>query len=350
MRADVFLAAILYLLSSNGPCHGTAPSEEEEYGEAVGPAWPPLKLGMSICAFKADGGPCKALHVRYHFDIQTRQCEIFNYGGCEGNENNFLTLEECQLKCIVPDVPEKKKRSKSQRGKPPYCLLENDPGICRGLITRYFFNKESMKCEKFQYGGCLGNQNNFHTLKECQDTCEDNLRSANSLQITDMLVSTTNNTTPVVKQESVLLPSLCVMRRDRGLCKANEKRFFYNLTTGKCHPFNYSGCGGNENNFTSRKSCLQMCKKESVLLPSLCVMRRDRGLCKANEKRFFYNLTTGKCHPFSYSGCGGNENNFTSRKSCLQMCKKGFQGRMKIRRKRKKQAKLIDGEIVIERI
>lgn len=59
-------------------------------------------------------------------------------------------------------------------GKPPYCLLENDPGICRGLITRYFFNKESMKCEKFQYGGCLGNQNNFHTLKECQDTCEDN--------------------------------------------------------------------------------------------------------------------------------------------------------------------------------
>ncbi|XP_033024395.1 tissue factor pathway inhibitor [Lacerta agilis] len=292
MRAGIFLAAILYLLSSNRPCHGTAPSEEEEeeeYGEAAGPAWPPLKLGMSICAFKADGGPCKALHVRYHFDIQTRQCEIFNYGGCEGNENNFLTLEECQLKCIVPDVPEKKKRSKSQTGKPPYCLLENDPGICRGLITRYFFNKESMKCEKFQYGGCLGNQNNFYTLKECQDTCEDNLLSVNSLQITEMLVSTTNNTTPVVKQES-------------------------------------------------------------VLLPSLCVMRRDRGLCKANEKRFFYNLTTGKCRPFSYSGCGGNENNFTSRKSCLQMCKKGFQGRMKIRRKRKKQVKLIDGEIVIERI
>ncbi|KAL8183724.1 UNVERIFIED_CONTAM: hypothetical protein K2H54_049753 [Gekko kuhli] len=84
----------------------------------------------------------------------------------------------------------------------------------------------------------------------------------------------------------------------------------------------------------------------------------DRGFCRANEKRFFYNHTTGKCHPFSYSGCGGNVNNFTSRKSCLRMCKKGFikrqrgqQGIMKVHRKRKKQpAKPTDEEIVIERI
>uniref|UniRef100_A0A803SQR6 BPTI/Kunitz inhibitor domain-containing protein n=1 Tax=Anolis carolinensis TaxID=28377 RepID=A0A803SQR6_ANOCA len=60
------------------------------------------------------------------------------------------------------------------------------------------------------------------------------------------------------------------------------------------------------------------------LLPSLCVMRVDRGVCRAQEKRFFYNYTIGKCRPFSYSGCGGNENNFTTRKSCLQMCKKAW--------------------------
>lgn len=62
---------------------------------------------------------------------------------------------------------------------------------------------------------------------------------------------------------------------------------------------------------------------ELSLLPSLCVMPMDRGLCKANEKRFFYNQTAGRCRPFSYTGCGGNENNFTSRKACVQMCKKG---------------------------
>uniref|UniRef100_A0A8C9FTF9 BPTI/Kunitz inhibitor domain-containing protein n=1 Tax=Pavo cristatus TaxID=9049 RepID=A0A8C9FTF9_PAVCR len=39
---------------------------------------------------------------------------------------------------------------------------------------------------------------------------------------------------------------------------------------------------------------------------------------------FFYNYSTGRCRPFTYSGCGGNENNFTSRKSCLRICRKGM--------------------------
>uniref|UniRef100_A0A7M4FT84 BPTI/Kunitz inhibitor domain-containing protein n=1 Tax=Crocodylus porosus TaxID=8502 RepID=A0A7M4FT84_CROPO len=61
----------------------------------------PLKLGHSICAMKLDEGPCKAILVRYYFNIQNRKCETFEYGGCKGNENNFLTLEECKEKCVV---------------------------------------------------------------------------------------------------------------------------------------------------------------------------------------------------------------------------------------------------------
>uniref|UniRef100_A0A8D0KLT4 Tissue factor pathway inhibitor n=1 Tax=Salvator merianae TaxID=96440 RepID=A0A8D0KLT4_SALMN len=282
MKPQLFLAALLYLLSSYGPNSVTATSEaEEEHEDVVGPALPPLKLGMSVCAFKADSGPCKALHTRYHFDIQTRQCEIFNYGGCEGNENNFQTLEECQEKCIVPDLPEKKKRSRLIKGKPSHCLLENDPGICRGLLVRYFYNTESQICEKFQYGGCLGNANNFLTLKECQDTCEDNSLPGNSLQIDDEITvfNVTSNRTPIIKHELVLLPSVCMMHMDKGLCRASEKRYFYNYTTGKCRPFSYSGCGGNENNFTSRKSCLQMCKKGFIQ------KRGQRGIMKIQKKR-----------------------------------------------------------------
>lgn len=67
----------------------------------TGAALPPLKLGHSFCAMKADDGPCKAIHIRYFFNIKSRKCEEFEYGGCHGNENNFQTLEECQKKCVV---------------------------------------------------------------------------------------------------------------------------------------------------------------------------------------------------------------------------------------------------------
>ncbi|XP_054826129.1 tissue factor pathway inhibitor isoform X2 [Eublepharis macularius] len=299
MKQALFLGITFCLLFRFPSCLVIASAEdrEEHQDAAVGPALSPLKLGLSICAMKADAGPCKALHTRYHFDILTRQCEIFDYGGCEGNENNFLTLEECQATCLVPDLPEKKKKARFKKEKPSFCLLENDPGICRGLISRHFYNKESQQCEKFMYGGCLGNQNNFESLKECQDICQD---SPNLLQMEDeklALASVANQSSPSVKQGSAQMPSFCMTSMDRGLCRANEKRFFYNHTAGKCHPFSYSGCGGNVNNFTSRKSCLRMCKKG--------FMKNQRGQ----------------------------------------------QGLMKIRRKRKKQpVKLTEEEIVIERI
>lgn len=39
------------------------------------------------------------------------------------------------------------------------------------MVTRYFYNGSSMACETFQYGGCLGNGNNFASEKECLQTC-----------------------------------------------------------------------------------------------------------------------------------------------------------------------------------
>uniref|UniRef100_A0A8D0EXP5 Tissue factor pathway inhibitor n=1 Tax=Strix occidentalis caurina TaxID=311401 RepID=A0A8D0EXP5_STROC len=134
----------------------------------TGAALPPLKLGHSVCAMKADEGPCKAIHLRYYFNIQSRECEMFEYGGCHGNENNFQTLEECQKKCLLIPV-------KLENGEPNFCFYEKDPGICRGYFSRYFYNKETKLCEVFKYGGCLGNQNNFKNLEECQTTCQGNL-------------------------------------------------------------------------------------------------------------------------------------------------------------------------------
>jgi len=48
-----------------------------------------------ICSLPKDVGSCWATIHNYYFDKNTRSCQEFIYGGCEGNANNFETVEEC---------------------------------------------------------------------------------------------------------------------------------------------------------------------------------------------------------------------------------------------------------------
>ena len=41
-----------------------------------------------------------AIVPRWHFDPSLGRCLQFEYGGCEGNENNFATERECHHRCI----------------------------------------------------------------------------------------------------------------------------------------------------------------------------------------------------------------------------------------------------------
>uniref|UniRef100_A0A8C7BFG4 BPTI/Kunitz inhibitor domain-containing protein n=1 Tax=Neovison vison TaxID=452646 RepID=A0A8C7BFG4_NEOVI len=52
-----------------------------------------------ICLQPQDEGPCRALLRRYYYDRSTQSCRLFYYGGCEGNANNFETLEDCNEAC-----------------------------------------------------------------------------------------------------------------------------------------------------------------------------------------------------------------------------------------------------------
>ncbi|XP_027595898.2 LOW QUALITY PROTEIN: tissue factor pathway inhibitor [Pipra filicauda] len=310
-----------------------AGSEGSEEEHVVGAALPPLILGHSVCAMKADDGPCKAIHVRYFFNIQTRQCEVFEYGGCHGNENNFLTLEECQKKCVVTELSGKKVAARIKKEKPEFCFHDKDPGVCRGYFTRYFYNRETKSCEVFKYGGCLGNQNNFKNLEDCRTTCQEN---SNLLPIVTVEEhpNAVNSSSPAEEPEE--LPGIFVNLLPTA---PNEQPNTLNSSSPK----------EEHNQFPIFF--------EPPPIPSFCMTPMDRGLCRAKELRFFYNHSSGRCHPFSYSGCGGNENNFTSRKSCLRICKKGFNkkrgGRklIKIKKKRKKESvKALGEEIIPERI
>ncbi|XP_025094262.1 BPTI/Kunitz domain-containing protein-like [Pomacea canaliculata] len=161
--------------------------------------------GHSSCYEPLDPGTCKANITRYYFDISSQICQNFTYGGCQGNGNNYVTMEDCTRDCV--------------------CSLPNQPGPCEAYNPRYFFNVASKSCEKFIYGGCKGNENNFETLDDCQHSC---------------------------------LP-YCNLPAEIGPCRASIVRYFHNATTGACEEFTYGGCAGNANNFETKEDCEKEC-------------------------------------------------------------------------------------------
>nr|XP_042132970.1 tissue factor pathway inhibitor [Peromyscus maniculatus bairdii] len=227
MKKEHALWASVCLLVSVVPELLTAlPEEADGHAETTVSERPPMKPKHTFCAMKMDDG-CKATCIKGY----------------------------------------KKKTVKTPSGaeKPDFCFLEEDPGICRSHITRYFYNNQSKQCEQFKYGGCLGNLNNFETLDACKSTCED---PVNELQTRDYTpdLNTVNTTltpqsTKVPSNWEYHGPSWCLSPADSGLCQANEKRFYFNSAIGKCRQFKYTGCGGNSNNFTTKRECVRACKR-----------------------------------------------------------------------------------------
>ncbi|XP_028713872.1 inter-alpha-trypsin inhibitor [Peromyscus leucopus] len=95
------------------------------------------------------------------------------------------------------------------------------------MIERYYYNGTSMACEPFQYGGCLGNGNNFISEKECLQTC----RTVAACNL------------PIVQ----------------GPCRAYIELWAFDAAKGKCIQFVYGGCSGNGNKFYSEKECKEYC-------------------------------------------------------------------------------------------
>jgi len=54
----------------------------------------------AICRLSYDlGQPCSNRGTRYYWNPPTRSCRTFQYVGCGGNLNNFLTEQDCRAFC-----------------------------------------------------------------------------------------------------------------------------------------------------------------------------------------------------------------------------------------------------------
>ena len=55
--------------------------------------------GDNFCGLEPETGLCEAYLPSYFYNVTSKRCETFIYGGCGGNDNRFLTLQQCQATC-----------------------------------------------------------------------------------------------------------------------------------------------------------------------------------------------------------------------------------------------------------
>ncbi|XP_053386558.1 tissue factor pathway inhibitor-like isoform X2 [Mercenaria mercenaria] len=236
------------------------------------------------CSLQKDKGgkDCSKSTRKFYFDSSTGACREFNYTGCGGNLNNFISLDRCNSRCV--------------------CSNPRDNGEGPKRMTRYFYNAETEKCQSFKYRGSGGNANGFLSFSQCQNVCE-----------------------------RVALRRKCNVRPEVGTdCNNNSTvQFYYDKPCDCCRKFTYLGCGGNQNRFPTRQRCVQKCKLEEPAAPALstrparpalCSFQNVYGDCSGSFTRYFYDSRLDRCVPFTYSGCGGNQNNFLNLRMCKNTC------------------------------
>lgn len=298
----------------------------------------------AICKLNPDPGPCFALFVRFHFSPERQRCEMFHYGGCQGNGNNFESFSECMQTCHgnqqLPQQPIESQifgsgiPAATLSPMPAFSLLQTDP-------------------------------NSNFPIQEVPSRPSDVTSGAG--------LTSTNTAVNVVNSSS--RPSLCSLPKKVGRCRASMPRYFFNKVTETCQLFIYGGCNANKNNFFSQRECVQTCggllnqsgpnqqtsdpilygNRQSLqpfpfwrnpatdaTLRELLIQRQMRasagmmgaatsnhfvctqpvnqGSCFEKIQSFFFNSQTGRCEPFVFRGCGGNRNRFKTEQACQNFC------------------------------
>ncbi|XP_039198314.1 kunitz-type serine protease inhibitor bitisilin-3-like [Crotalus tigris] len=169
--------------------------------------WSPLLSvsGMfegSCTTFPNASERCGEPKHRFFYNVTSKSCEPFVYHGCPRNRNRYHTLEECKRYCgkiekpgycppsprgaLVPCLAEcfhdgSCKETKkccsygcSLRCMEPVtdlCQLPVEEGPCDLKLPRWFYNPKTQRCQKFDFGGCAGNANNFKKRRWCRLRC-----------------------------------------------------------------------------------------------------------------------------------------------------------------------------------
>uniref|UniRef100_A0A0K0EMD6 EGF-like domain-containing protein n=1 Tax=Strongyloides stercoralis TaxID=6248 RepID=A0A0K0EMD6_STRER len=248
-------------------------------------------------------GSCRESFPAFYYNKYSHRCEPFAFSGCEGNSNRFLTIQQCESSCS---------RFNHLTVEEMNCFYplsvgygRHDKECLHNAGYRYYYNPDEETCKKFWYFGCGSNPNNFLTHSTCEMTCSWTRRRS-------------------IDNEKPKPVSACFLPIDKGNCLHNDEmpseRWGYNPNTRKCQSFQYSNCGGNDNNFATKYQCENTCGGLIAPNDKKCAFYPDWGSCNQLRYMWYYNLTSGTCDQFLYGGCEGNTNRFSTFELCQITC------------------------------
>ncbi|KAI6217481.1 hypothetical protein M3Y99_01766000 [Aphelenchoides fujianensis] len=308
--------------------------------------------------------------TRYYYNEVAKKCIEFVYNGLKGNENQFLTYNDCKKTCMseqpsirtssrIPaptrfDYGERKQCSPisnlCEKGEWCHhgvtektccpgavdnpCKLPWEAGQGNETLTRWYADPNdhscNNECKSFTYRGSHGNQNNFLSKELCEAKCK-------------------------IKQP-------CDLPVVEGFGDGKLTRFYFNKQDRSCVRFIYRGLGGNQNSFLTQNECRAACPaydnpcgsgqpllvdhKPKVCSPNQrcpgthychiglpempnyccpkngdpCEQAVSSGTGNGSLRRFYFDKETKACREFVYHGWGGNSNTFLSQEDC-ELCR-----------------------------